>query len=290
MNRSPSLTVIGAGSVGSILLRQAHQSGYSIHSVVLRTEHSFCPEPFRHQAVPFSDLTADELGDWIFVTTPDDRIESVASRMASQPDVDWTLKSVVHLSGVCGADLLHELENQGARTASCHPLQTFVRERPTSGFETIHVTLEGEQSLLSELRHFWRRLGAHPHVVTREQKSRVHLSAVFLSNYLVALASIAEDLLQDVIPDGDLQILEPLLYQTVSNLLSNGPAQSLTGPIERGDTETIRLHLEQMAGSSDRQEIYRHLGLVASGLAARNGQNPDVTEAVQDLLVGKKKP
>lgn len=290
MNSSPSLTIIGPGAVGSALLLGTFETGFSIQSVVLRSDHSPCPESLRPKAIPFSELTADDLGEWIFITTPDDQIVRVVTRLASLPNVNWTSRSAVHLSGASGSDLLEPLEEQGARIASCHPLQTFVRGNPSAGFRDIHLTLEGGQEFLGELREFWEGLGATTHIVTRKQKRQVHLSAVFLSNYLVSLASIAEELLQEVLPDGDLHLLEPLLHRTVSNLVTKGPSESLTGPVERGDLETIRQHMKLMEDTSDRMVLYRHLGLAASRLAARNGQSPAVTEAVRDLLVGKKKP
>lgn len=290
MSTTPDLTIIGPGAVGSSLLADALESGYSIRSVVLRSKRSSCPESARLQAIPFSELTAEDLGDWVFVTTPDDRIGSVAARLASIVDADWHTKSVAHLSGVSASDLLDPLKELGARTASCHPLQPFVRGPGSAGFRDIHVTQEGEQAFLLELGQFWERLGATPHNVTRIQKSQVHLSAVFLSNYLVSLASIAEELVQEVIPDGDLQLLEPLLQQTVTNLSMNGPSESLTGPIARGDLETLRMHMRLIEENPERTTLYRHLGLVAARLAAENGQDPAVTGAVRDLLVGRKKP
>ncbi|MGM0506159.1 MAG: Rossmann-like and DUF2520 domain-containing protein [Bacteroidota bacterium] len=290
MSKSPTLTIIGPGAVGSTLLLDAFESGCSIESVVLRSDRSPCPESLRSQAIPFSGLTGEDLGDWIFVTTPDDQIGRVAARLASLPAVNWHSRSVAHLSGGGASDLLNPLGERGARIASCHPLQTFVRGERSTGFRDIHLTLEGDKDFLTELRLFWERLGATTHNVTRDQKSQIHLSAVFLSNYLVSLASIAEDLLQEVIPDGNLHLLEPLLHRTVSNLVTQGLSESLTGPIERGDLETIREHLRLMEDASDRKVLYRHLGLVASRLAARKGQSPTVTEAVRDLLVGEKKP
>lgn len=290
MSRPRECTVIGPGAVGSALLCEIRDAGYTVRSVVVKSERSICSEQGIERVVPFSELEANDLGDWIFLTTPDDRIEPVSARLASLSDVPWRKKSVTHLSGVAGSDALGLLRKRGARTASCHPLQTFVRSHRPMSFRKVHLTMEGDPTFLTDLRLFWEHLGAIPHEVTRDQKIRIHLSAVFLSNYLVSLASVAEDLFQEVIPDADLSALSPLLKQTTSNLLDRGAAGSLTGPIERGDLETIRRHLDLMKEEPERRELYGQLGLIASRLAARNGQKPDVTEAVQDLLVGKKKP
>ncbi len=75
-----------------------------------------------------------------------------------------------------------------------------------------------------------------------------HAAAVIACNYMVTLVKLATDLWQtfDVAPDEATQALLPLLRGTIANIDRVGIPQGLTGPIARGDTGTIRKHLEAL--------------------------------------------
>ena len=106
------------------------------------------------------------------------------------------------------------------------------------------------------------------------------------SNYVVATIDAAVAVLQEAgVAEGDaLKALAPLIRSSVANSLAAGTAQALTGPIERGDTQTVASHLRALAAGPDSvRDLYRSAGLHTVALARR--KSPQVNrQAIEALL------
>lgn len=271
------VTIIGPGRVGSSLLDGLKKAGYRIASVITRTGKPTLAlrEIQRAESPDFPMIRLEELaggpiGHLVFITTPDDSISEVAERLASI-HADWDGKVVAHASGFLNSRQLEPLRNKGARVASFQPLQTFTSGSGGDAFQGIHVTLEGNDEAIESLRQVAVALGSNPHPVTPEQKHALHVAAVFLSNYLVALAGISDRLIRDSIPGADFSWLEPLLARTASNLKIKTPQDALTGPLVRGDLGTVEKHLEVLEPTPDWNRLYRLLGQQALELIKKKG-------------------
>lgn len=266
-----SFTLIGTGALGGALadlldkqscfIRSAYSSsGGTIKSAVGhsgKSDHSY-------------PANESESGDVIFICVPDDMITVVAKQLSST-DIDWSNKSVVHCSGNLFSDELKELAEKGAQIASMHPLQTFRRGDQADRFDGIFISLEGRRELCDELAAFINNLGAKPLRVQKEQKQILHIAAVFASNYVVAILHEAEDLLKRNGIENSLKPLEPLVRQTIENSLNTGPTESLSGPVARGDTESVRKHLYAIAEDAESLNLYRVLGNKTVGIAREKG-------------------
>jgi predicted short-subunit dehydrogenase-like oxidoreductase (DUF2520 family) len=226
----------------------------------------------------------------VFLCLPDDAIPTVAETMAGL-NHRWDRTTVAHTSGLHPADVLDPLAEKGAAPLSFHPLQTFVPDTPPEAFEDIVIGIEGSPDAVSVGKVLARSLGGRPLVLAASEKARYHSAAALASNGLVALMGVVEELLATADLDdesavGRADIMMPLIEQTWVNLKGQSPESVLTGPIARGDRETVAAHLNALA-----EEVPHLLPLYASlstemvRLAVRGGQlSPDTAEALLSLL------
>lgn len=287
MNRtqpSISVTIIGLGAVGSALSDSLRHLGYPIISEWTRNEGTLWDSETGKQQTLNRSLPRkeNELGDWLFITTPDDQISKVCEEL-SELSLDWSQRFVIHCSGGLSSDVCKSLSDKGAKTASMHPIQTFTRipaDTPDKiaevrkRFEDITISLEGDDELTGLLEKLAKQLGANPLRINAQQKQQIHLSAVFASNYMVSLMATAEKILKESGIEEGLQILHPLISRTLANIIEKGPEDALTGPVSRGDVSTVKAHLENLTNETDRG-LYQILGRKALSLAKQSGKLTD---------------
>ncbi|NBC67349.1 MAG: DUF2520 domain-containing protein, partial [Bacteroidetes bacterium] len=211
-----------------------------------------------------------ETGDFVFITTPDDLISKTARDLAGKP-IHWQEKVVIHCSGNLTSDELTSLSEKGAQTVSMHPIQSFKKGDGSERFQDITISLQGDETGKELLKPIIGEMGAKVLMLDKKQKRYLHIAAVMASNYLVALMFSVENLLKDVDLDDGFESLEPLVHQTVNNVFEKGPTDALTGPISRGDTESVQMHLNELSGSEP-EVLYKILGLEAVKIAEKRGE------------------
>ena len=110
--------------------------------------------------------------------------------------------------------------------------------------------------------------------ISGEAKVKYHAACAISSNLVCALVNTSLNLLQDCgfTEAGAREALEPLALSNMKHLLEDGPVQALTGPVERGDAETVRKHLSVL-GDGQEGELYRAASEVLVSIAER--KNPD---------------
>ncbi len=165
-----------------------------------------------------------EGGELVLLCVPDAAIEDVARELEVGP---W----VAHVSG---ATPLAALEPH-PRRFSMHPLQTFTRARGSEQLDGAWaaVTAESEDARAAG---YWlaETLGLRPFDLADDARPLYHAGAAIASNYLVTLHSVAAELLRAA--SAPPEALVPLMRRTIDN------GFELTGPIERGDWETVEAH------------------------------------------------
>jgi predicted short-subunit dehydrogenase-like oxidoreductase (DUF2520 family) len=180
-------------------------------------------------------------------------IESVAARLAPavRPDA-----LVIHLSGARGLDALAAISS---RVGALHPLQTLPNvDLGVARLAGSWCAVAGDP----QVRVLAKQLGLQAVEVSDADRARYHAAACIASNHLVALF----DQVARVAPV-PLEALLPLIRATLDNVADLGAAGALTGPVSRGDVETVRAHLDALP-ESDR-DAYRALARVAYELAGR---------------------
>jgi predicted short-subunit dehydrogenase-like oxidoreductase (DUF2520 family) len=221
----------------------------------------------------------------VFLTVPDDAIGPLCREIADLGGWHPGHK-VVHCSGALSSHVLQPARDAGALVASFHPLQAFASlEAAVASMPGSTFALEGDPTPLAELGRFVDLLGGTPLHLTADEKTIYHAAAAIASNYTVALAALASDLLvqRGIAPDANtaLRYLLPLLRGTVENLSALGLPDALTGPLARGDVGTVRRHIRALdecepcaPGLAD---LYRHLAQATLPLAQEKGGLDEAT-------------
>jgi predicted short-subunit dehydrogenase-like oxidoreductase (DUF2520 family) len=259
----PSIAVIGPGALGSSLALALHRHGFRIVEVVTRdTRRSATRKLARKVKAKISSTEHAELkADIVWICVPDDAIAPLASSLRSR---NWKGKVVLHASGALSANILQALRAKRAAIASAHPMMSFVRSTQTN-FKDVWFALEGDRRAVFAARKLISALGAKSITIRPDLKPLYHLFGGFLSPFLVTVLSAAEQIGRKAgVPSSQLpQIMRPIVMRTLENYFSKGATASFSGPLVRGDVETIRKHVRAVRKLPER-ELYRALVLEAT--------------------------
>jgi len=215
----------------------------------------------------------------LFLAVPDGAVREMAARVASM--VPPSELAIVHLSGALGLDALDALKDNPR--GSFHPLQSFPFPRDPSAFRGITVAVDATTpALRRRLASLARELGARPKHVGDAERVRYHAAAVFASNFVDVVVAEAVRLLERAgwREDEAIRALLPLIEGAVANIRRRGTVRALTGPIRRGDAETVSRHLAAM----ENPDLYRMLGLAALQIAEEAGLAPEAVERTRRAL------
>jgi len=232
-------------------------------------------------------------GAIVFLTVPDGAVAHFAGEVAGVADLPVSV-AFVHCSGALGLGALDPLR-RGHPVGSFHPLQSFPEPRAPEACRGSLVAVDAStQGLRKHLERLARDLGAKPRAVGDAQRVVYHAAAVFASNYLVALAGEAVELLQTIGWSEREAVagLVPLMEGALAEVSRRGPTAALTGPVRRGDVETVVRHLEALSrldsrsarGRARKSDLYRMLGRTALEIATRAGLEPAAAERVNRAL------
>ncbi|MCL2689413.1 MAG: DUF2520 domain-containing protein [Chitinispirillia bacterium] len=278
------LSVIGCGKVGKTLAALFYSRGvFCIESIINRTIESGREAAefigAGKASIDFADARGSSV---IMISVPDDEIHSCAQKLADCECV--TPGTVVfHCSGFCSSDVLEPLKARGCITASIHPVKSF--SDPKSAYDNFDKTpcaLEGREPVLRFLTQSLNAIGGDVFVIEAKNKPLYHSAAVFLNNYIVALMNSSLILLKKSGLDDEQSnaVAKALAPAAVDNVLQFGAASSLTGPIIRGDIETVGKEIEALSTQcgqygKDFSDLYKILGKAALSLAIQSGKLSD---------------
>ena len=270
--------IIGAGKVGCSLgkyfvLHGLSLSGFfdaDIHAA--QTAADFAGADFEEK---LEDLVRKS--DALFLTVPDGRITSVWYQVKELPIEG---KFICHCSGALSAkDAFPGIADRGAFGYSIHPLFA-VSDRFHSYKElsNAYFTIEGDRRHLEDVKDFFASFGNPVRLIGAEDKVKYHCAAAICSNQVIALIEESLMLLGECGFDEDsaLAALRPLIAGNVNKVLENGCVNSLTGPVERGDAQTVRKHLSCLSDSD--RKLYALLSGKLLTVAARKNPGRDYGE------------
>ena len=242
----PRLAFVGAGRVGTALGCALRRAGWPVTAVASRDAArrerflALVPGATAH-AQPHAIL--DE-ADLLFLTVPDDEIVAVAAGIRL-----YSGQAIVHTSGVLPAVALAPAMAAGTEAGSFHPLVAFTDlDTALGALPGSRIAIEGDEGLLPLLEELAGALGARPVRVTAEGKVAHHVAAVLAAGGLVALLDVIAELGAAAGLRGEDQLgaYAGLAQQSLENARRLGTSLALTGPIARGDTGTVRCHLEAL--------------------------------------------
>ena len=168
---------------------------------------------------------SSEEPELVLLCVPDRAIAEVASALEPGP---W----VAHVSGATSLAALDPHE----RRFGLHPLQTFTLGRGAEQLDGAFAAVTAESDEAAAVGSWLARtLGLEPFRLRDEKRAAYHAGAAIASNYLVTLRRAAGSLLEAA--GAPPHALDPLMRRTIEN------GFELTGPIARGDWETVEAHL-----------------------------------------------
>lgn len=273
---------IGAGKVGFSLGKYLAENGIALSGYYSRN-----PQSAREAAEFTGTRSYDSMeelvldSEIIFLTVPDDKMEEVWEQLKHMQIAG---KVICHCSGVLSSKVFSDIAAHKACGYSIHPLLA-VNDKLHSYRELSNAlfTIEGLDSHGCILAEILRDCGNQVLFLAPEDKVRYHAAAVLASNLVLGLAETAmEELAQcGFSREAAKAALVPFMQTNVAHLVEQEVEQCLTGPVERGDVQTVDKHLEALSG--DNREIYRLLSKKAAAIAKNKNPKRDYGQ-LQGLL------
>lgn len=244
-----NIVLLGAGNLATSLALRVKEVGLNIVQIYSRTVSS---------AVELSSVIGCE-----GVSSIDDIIEgadiyivaiSDRAHVEVLPKIKFNNSLVVHTSGSIDMETLSAYSN---RYGVLYPLQTFTKGRLVD-FSEIPICIEAsDRDSFNSIERISNILSNDVRRVSSKQRRELHLSAVYVCNFVNYLYGVAEEFMSKSSQDFD--ILRPLIQETASKIMSISPKEAQTGPAVRFDTNIIDMHLNRLEGEKEQQEIYKIL-------------------------------
>ena len=265
-----SVSIIGPGNWGSSLAYALQAGGVPLLEVIVATARGrkAVRRGKRASALPLVTLDHSQLeADVLWLCVPDAAIAQVTHRLVQRVAARGsTLKGqiVVHSSGALSGQALKAAAHAGASVGSVHPVMSFPTRIPVS---LPGVPFGGEADAASRriLNAIVRQIGGRPFAIHPSSKALYHVVGVLASPLLVSHLVAAQQAaaLAGLSPRQARRLIEPIARATLDNVFLRGAGKSFSGPIARGDVETIRLHLQALEPHPMLAEVYRSLALFA---------------------------
>jgi len=234
-------------------------------------------------AVGVSDLP--RYANRVLIAVSDGAIAGIAATLAG---AGLSRGIALHTCGGLGVEALAPLAERGVACGTLHPLQTIadpaqgVRDLPGAAF-----AIDGSAGAVEWAGWLARLAGGRPFRISGGGRAYYHAAAVMASNYLATLVDAASMLMEQagMTRREALDALGPLARTSLENALREGPGAALTGPVVRGDAETVGVHLKGLRQAPRTVEaLYRAAGLHALEMARARNLPPEVVAEIRKLL------
>lgn len=258
--------VVGAGRVGSVLGAALRTAGHELVSAAGESDASRGRLEALLPGVPAAKPTdVARSCDLLLLTVPDDMLANVVDTLAASGALHAG-QFVVHTSGRHGLGVLAPAVAVGARPVAMHPAMTFtgtsVDLDRLAGCVFGVTATDPERALVEALV---AALGGRPMWVPEEKRTLYHAGLAHGANHLVTLVTEAMEMLSAAGGDHPADTLRPLLQAALENALEHGDA-ALTGPIVRGDINTVRAHLADITATAP-QTLASYVALARATLS-----------------------
>jgi predicted short-subunit dehydrogenase-like oxidoreductase (DUF2520 family) len=258
MAEKPSIAIVGAGNLGSALALALREAGYRIDSIIARAEGiSFTrakrlAKETRSRAIVGAEKANARI---LWLCVPDGEIAGAAASLAR--GFHGGVRVALHSSGALSSDELETLRRNGAAVASVHPFMTFVRQsRPA--LVGVSFAIEGDPIAVQTACRIVRDLKGDPFTIRKRDKNAYHALGTFASPLLTALLATTESVagLAGITRAAARRRMLPILLQTVRNYGKLGAAEGFSGPMVRGDVQTVRRHLNVLRNAPLPRRVY----------------------------------
>lgn len=286
---------IGAGKVGFTLgkyllerLNQKKEEQHTDYADIIISGYFSMHETSAELAAKFTNTRSysriEELAassEVLLITVPDGEIASVWNKIRV---LDIRNKLICHCSGAMTSQIFSGVTEAGAFGYSIHPMYAISSKMESyKEMQQSFFTVEGDCRWTEQIRDFIQFLGNKCVIISAEQKVRYHCAAVFASNLVTGIYACARDLLMDCGFEKQQaeQALIPLFQGNAEKTAAFGPEDSLTGPIERNDVDTVKKHISILSGND--LKLYQAASRAALKVAAAKHPERDY-ENMQQIL------
>ena len=269
--------VIGAGKAGRALAHAMRVGGVDVVGL--------------HGRRPDHGITSGEwpatlaLANVVLVTVRDAELEGVLRDLLSAPLASGAV--VLHASGTAEPPALDLVRARGHPAGTFHPLLPLTDPtRATEQLRRAWIGSDGDERARAMSRELATDIGARVLEIPAGRKASYHAAAVIASNFPVVLLAMATRVLTSagVNEDAARGALATLMRAAAENASAVAPSAALTGPVARGDVETVRAHLGALADAPEVLEVYRLLSRGAIPLAESGGADPLRLEQLRRAL------
>jgi len=269
----PTLNIVGAGHVGRVLGRLFDASGAAQVQDVLTRSHASAQAAvdFMGAGRALPDASTLRRADVWMLAVGDDQIGPACAQLAATGLLQDAV--VFHCSGARSSAALQSAADAGALVASVHPVRSFADPAAVAqDFAGTFCGVEGDAAALAQLAPLLAKIKARTVAIDAAAKTVYHAAAVFASNYLVTVVDAALRAYQAAGIPADVarELARPLATETLANALRLGPEAALSGPIARGDLQTVARQQQAIDGwDPDTGVLYAALADATSLLAQR---------------------
>jgi predicted short-subunit dehydrogenase-like oxidoreductase (DUF2520 family) len=271
------ICIIGIGKVGSAFAVELSNKGFDVKFLV-DTNKSTLKKISSKIKSSSSDLIAKEFitdADVIFLTVQDSKLHDAVTSIKNL-NIDLSGKMFIHTSGSLSSKIFRPLKVRKELIASFHPIQTFnsISLKNNYLLRGIYFGVEGGEIAKEFLGELVVKIESRLINIPSSKKPLYHLASVIASNFFVTnLAVISEILKKLGIKDEDAyNIYEGIIERTIENIKTHGITESLTGPVDRNDHETIESHIEYIKKHiPEIERYYKEVTKLTSKVALKKG-------------------
>jgi len=264
----PRIAIVGAGNLGTAMALALRRAEYTIAAIVSRSGgHSQrrARELARRVGARAVSLRSAADAEVVWLCVPDSEIAGVAEQLAkSATSTSWKGRVALHSSGALTSDELAPIRRLGAVVGSVHPMMTFVKGS-TPSLARVPFAIEGDAAAVRAARKIVQDLGGQAYSIRKKDKAAYHAWGTFVSPLFTALLATSERVAARAgvkRPDAARRVI-PILMQTLANYTQFGAAAGFSGPIVRGDVDTVMRHLRVLRAIPAARNAYGALAKAA---------------------------
>lgn len=225
----------------------------------------------------------EKVPDMIIFAVRDGEIKLTSDIIANRFKSNLYQKYCIHCSGLLNSEELFACKEYGAITLSMHPYQTFYFSK-AENFDKIHWGIEGD--INEQAIEFIKFMRGYPHRIDKSKKIIYHISAVAMSNYLNTAIALGKLCARSagISPE---EFAPRIINTTVDNVINASEVESntLTGPIARGDINTVKSHISALKQEVYLLKPYCYFGLGTLELAKSTQViNEDIYQELKELF------
>ncbi|MEP2026693.1 MAG: DUF2520 domain-containing protein [Reichenbachiella sp.] len=243
------VSIIGSGRVATSLVHAFKAKGILVNEIYSRSiDHANKLSAAISSSTATNSLDFSKSQSDIFIIAISDDAIGEVSKKISFPEISL----VAHTSGTVSLNTLKH-----SRSGIFYPLQTFTIGKKVD-FQQVPILIDGKSNAdTQKLKELGAIISSQVSITTEAERQKLHIAAVFASNFVNRMLAASEEILNDT--SLNLNILKPLVFESIQNAFESNPDQALTGPAKRGDQSTIQNHLNALEEKPELKSIYMEL-------------------------------